>query len=78
MGTREADASLPILWSVTVTNLPGKQAYVFSFANLKLKAASWVCGSVGACVRLSLFFLNCYKMANNGWILEFKVSMEAS
>ena len=30
---------------------------------------------VSVCVT---FFLNCYKMANNGWILEFKVSMEVS
>ena len=34
---------------------------------------------VGACVRVCVCvsvrnFLNCYKMANNGWILEFKVS----
>ena len=41
--------------------------------------SGFVGGSVGASVGLCVtFFLNCYKTANNGWILEFKVSMEAS
>ena len=31
------------------------------------------------CVSVSVTnFLNCYEMANKGWILEFKVSMEVS
>ena len=34
--------------------------------------------SVCVCVCLVTTFLNCYKMANNGQILDFKVSMEAS
>ena len=38
---------------------------------------AYVCASVCASVHLSVtFFLNCYKLANNGWILEFKVSMK--
>ena len=43
--------------------------------NLILKGSSWVRLSVCASVTN---FLNRYKMANNGWILEFKVSIEVS
>ena len=45
-------------------------------AHLILKGSSWVRLSVCVCICVSVchFFLNCYKMANNGWILEFKVS----
>ena len=44
-------------------------------AHLILKGSSWVRLCVRVCVCLCVtFFLNCYKMANNGWILEFKVS----
>ena len=51
----------------------------FGILYLILKAASWVGLSVCLWVRAWVtFFLNCYKTANNGWILEFNVSMEAA
>ena len=42
-----------------------------------LKGSSWVGAPVRVCLCV-MNFLNCYKMANNGWILDFKVSMEES
>ena len=66
IGLTEINMAVYYLWKWT------DESYSYTLFNKSLlKGSLWVCVFVCVCVRN---FLNCYKMANNGWILEFKVS----